>query len=257
MSTYTLPQVYQFALNAGFQPGAEAANATAIAYGESSFNDQAVNYNGQAPGVSTDYGLMQINSKYWPGMGTSALLGDPQTSMNDAYTIFTKRGSFADWLSTSDGNTAYASMLPKANAYASGDGSGVSADPMSSGSSGVLGPASMSADPMSSGGAPGGSGAYNGDPVGKESSWNPLSGVSQAVGYLSDNIQSGVNYATGGFLNTGASAIASIEAYTSHAFIVVSVVVIGLIFVAGGLFIFGSQSKTVQTIAKTASKLTV
>uniref|UniRef100_A0A8C6EBY1 lysozyme n=1 Tax=Moschus moschiferus TaxID=68415 RepID=A0A8C6EBY1_MOSMO len=47
---------------AGYK-GVSLANWMCLAYGESNYNTQAINYN---PGSkSTDYGIFQINSKFW------------------------------------------------------------------------------------------------------------------------------------------------------------------------------------------------
>lgn len=98
-------QIAQYAANAGFS-GQDIATATAIALAESSGNPGAVGDNG------TSIGLWQIHYTVHPEFDSNSLK-DPQYNANAAFSIFSRRGSFADWSTFTVANAQ--GVLPYAN----------------------------------------------------------------------------------------------------------------------------------------------
>lgn len=264
MAVYTLRQIYQMAVNAGFAPGQEAAKATAIAWGESSGNDMAVNYNNKAPGVSTDYGLMQVNSHYWPQLNPSSLMGDAQGSMNAAYNIY-KQGGWGQWLSTSDGNGAYAAALPKANAIAneggvtpqggtgnSASGNGGSLDPGNGSLTGDTSSYPFDISHFSVNGVNTPSDTATGGATTYPAAGTPVN----VTGELPTAVAAtgkGIDTAIGAFGDTLAKSAAGVtnsaETWLGQGFTIFALVVLGLIMVGGGLLLFASHSVDVKSLA--------
>ena len=96
--TYTLAQLYQLAVNAGFR-GAAAVTAAAIAMAESGGNPTSYNPEtqaGTAPGMGS-YGLWQVYLTDHPQYSAS-YLDTPQGSANAAFAIYQAAGnSFSPW----------------------------------------------------------------------------------------------------------------------------------------------------------------
>lgn len=89
-----------YAKNAGFS-GVDLGIAVAIAYAESSGNDQATNL---VP-PDNSYGLWQINLNAHPEYDATSML-DPQQNANAAFAIYSAAGnSFSPW--TTFGNGQY------------------------------------------------------------------------------------------------------------------------------------------------------
>jgi Lysozyme like domain len=84
--------IYNLALNAGFA-GDAAHTMTAIALAESSGVPNVVNPNDRLG----SFGLTQINEASHPGLGAGAI--DPQTAMNDAFSISNGGTNFTPWSS--------------------------------------------------------------------------------------------------------------------------------------------------------------
>jgi len=95
-------QLQQLAANVGFS-GDDLATAVAIALAESGGNPNATGDNG------TSYGLWQIHWTVHPEFDKTRLF-DPQYNANAAYSIYSRRGSFADWTTYKTG--AYVQFLP-------------------------------------------------------------------------------------------------------------------------------------------------
>ena len=81
--------------------GSQATNAVAVAFAESSGNPNATHYN--APYGSTDYGLFQINDKFWADrlrkkgiINSTYDLFDPQKNIQAAAWIY-KHGGHGGW----------------------------------------------------------------------------------------------------------------------------------------------------------------
>lgn len=124
MAIYGFSQLYQMAVNAGFSPGQQANTAAAIALAESGGNSNNVNTNYRSdPGGS--YGLMQINAASWPQFMTPGIY-DPQTNMNNAYSVYQAQG-FSAWSTYKNG--AYSAYMPGGSHFAAGvDNSNVTPD---------------------------------------------------------------------------------------------------------------------------------
>lgn len=105
MAVLSADQIAVLAYRAGFR-GQDIAIAVAVAFAESSGRTDAVNHNTNG---STDSGLMQINSVHTELTGNRF---DPQTNMNMAYAIKTRRGSWKDWSTFNSGR--YAVFMPAA-----------------------------------------------------------------------------------------------------------------------------------------------
>ncbi len=87
--------------------GGQAANAIAVVFAESSGNPSASHYN--APYGSTDYGLFQINDKFWAArlmkkgiINNVSDLFDPQKNIQAAAWIY-KQGGWNLWTSVRSG----------------------------------------------------------------------------------------------------------------------------------------------------------
>lgn len=87
--------------------GGQASNAVAVAFAESSGNPGATHYN--APYGSTDYGLFQINDKFWADrlmkkgiINSVSDLFDPQKNIQAAAWIY-KQGGWNLWTSVRQG----------------------------------------------------------------------------------------------------------------------------------------------------------
>jgi len=112
--TYTLPQLRDLALSAGFK-GENADKAAAIAYAESTGNTQALNDNYKKGGGDNSFGLWQINMIDKPGyklgeerrrkfgLKSNKELWDPQVNAKVALSI-SGGSNFSAW-TTYGGNT--------------------------------------------------------------------------------------------------------------------------------------------------------
>ncbi len=87
--------------------GGQASNAMAVAYAESSGNPEATHYN--APYGSTDYGLFQINDRFWASrlmkkgiINSVSDLFDPKKNIQAAAWIY-KQGGWGLWTSVRTG----------------------------------------------------------------------------------------------------------------------------------------------------------
>jgi len=108
MATYTIAQMVQLALNAGFH-GNDAATMAAVAKAESGGNPNAIDHDSNG---TTDYGLTQINSVHDQDVVNGKTLGtgwaesslDPQTAFNNALVVFKEAGnSFTPWVTYDQG----------------------------------------------------------------------------------------------------------------------------------------------------------
>ncbi len=110
---YTKAQLEQLWMAAGGS-SATADTASAIALAESSGNASATNVNTNG---STDYGLWQINSSNFSGLGVSASnVTDPATNAAAAVALYNQSG-FGNWTTYTSG--AYAQYLE--NSVANGN----------------------------------------------------------------------------------------------------------------------------------------
>ena len=104
--------ILTLASNAGFS-GADLATAAAIALAESGGNPNDYNpetaARGGTPQGQGSFGLWQIYLKAHPEFAGQNLY-DPQTNANAAYSVYSHRGGFRDWVTYSTG--AYQEHLP-------------------------------------------------------------------------------------------------------------------------------------------------
>lgn len=87
--------------------GDQWKTAASVMMAESGGYTDAVNYNNKPPGISTDYGLFQINSKYWKdrleGAGIlkkgedMSVLFDPKRNIEAAKFVYDKSGGWGAW----------------------------------------------------------------------------------------------------------------------------------------------------------------
>lgn len=112
---------YQLALAAGFSPD-EAITATAISIAENGGGDPTALSGANRDG-SRDFGLLQINSGWWPRFGGQQALADPLANFKAGHWIYANTTGWCAW-STYDArcgpghNGAYSSFLPRARAAA-------------------------------------------------------------------------------------------------------------------------------------------
>lgn len=121
---YSVDQIYQIAVNAGF-PSDAASTMAAIAMAESGGCPGAYN-GGNPPGAESSYGLFQINTKGNPtllaqlGLSDVSQLFDPAVNGSAAYRLWSTSG-FAPWsVYNSGAYTAFLQDPPVAYDAASG-----------------------------------------------------------------------------------------------------------------------------------------
>lgn len=101
-SKLSVAELLALAAYAGFKPGQQQANVTAVALAESGGDPNATNVNTDG---SRDRGLYQINDKYHPEVSDTCAY-DPVCSAKAAYSISNRGTSFSPW------NSPWPQFLP-------------------------------------------------------------------------------------------------------------------------------------------------